>query len=174
MIFQRFLTLICLVFAPLSAMAACLENLQSDTPSARFSTQNEGTLIDRKTGLMWKRCAEGYRWQDNTCVISEEKYEFTWQEALERSAQMDEYAGHSGWRLPNKNELNSIVERACFEPSINPDLFPNTQAITFWTNTPNTFNASFAWALEFRHGAHITIGKNKLFGVRLVREYSAD
>ena len=44
-----------------------------------------------------------------------------------------------GWRLPSKDELLSLVCEECGTPTIDPNIFPNTEAVPYWTRDPNQF-----------------------------------
>lgn len=153
-----------------SAWAECQATLVSSFDSSQVVTHDDGTLVDLRTGLMWRRCALGYRWQNGTCDRDSAAAEFTWESALETTAKHTSFAGHGDWRLPNKNELDSIVDRACHSPAIDETLFPATEAKGYWTNTPNNFNEFSAWAVNFADGDHMSTSRTNLLGVRLVRE----
>nr|WP_288985917.1 DUF1566 domain-containing protein [uncultured Pseudoalteromonas sp.] len=92
---------------------------------------------------------------------------FTWQQALTQNG--TNYAGYSDWRLPNKNELNSIVEVRCYSPSINGAIFPNTPVSRFWSSSPFAGYSYRAWYVSFSYG-HVGNGYKGLdYLVRLVR-----
>ena len=42
--------------------------------------------------------------------------------------------GRNDWRVPNRNELASIVESRCHSPAINGEVFPATPLEWFWTS----------------------------------------
>lgn len=45
----------------------CNSNIPESTPTSRFTDNGNGTVTDTKTGIMWKRCAEGQIWTGSTC-----------------------------------------------------------------------------------------------------------
>lgn len=104
-----------------------INNISATTPNNRFS--NEGAItIDNKTGLMWKRCAEGQQWNDITSNCDGDGNEYNWNKALAQAKTMNNNGGfmdYKDWRIPNISELNSIIEYQCYEPSINLFIFPN-------------------------------------------------
>ena len=63
-----------------------------------FVDNNDGTITDKATGLMWE--------QDDS------KTGMNWEEALNWVQQKDSenYLGYNDWRLPNVKELQSIVD----------------------------------------------------------------
>jgi len=94
---------------------------------------------------------------------------FTWQAALQRAAEAD-FAGSSLWRLPNKKELDSLVEQRCYNPAINNRIFSNTPTDkVFWSSSSNADNAGLAWIVNFNNGSLNYYGKDSANYVRLVR-----
>jgi len=126
-----------LLFMSLTGAAyagGCFDDTQmpATTPDDRFDDRGDGTIRDKITGLMWKKCVQGMNYADDcatgTLVVK------TWQEALQNAAD-EQFADHADWRLPNKNELFSIVESRCAGPSINWNIFPNADSGQQWTST---------------------------------------
>lgn len=151
--------------------AECNTQMVSTAPSARYAIENNITVVDTATGLMWKRCVQGYELNGRACIeISAQDAEYEWREALELTVNYS-FGGYSDWRLPNANELGSIVEFSCFDPAINSDVFPNTPAKVFWSNTPNRSNTIFAWGVDFKQGETKTPYRTDSHHIRLVRDY---
>lgn len=124
------------------------------------------------TGLIWKRCAEGQTWDGTTCTGTATTY--TWQDAFARvdavnAGTAGENLGQTDWRIPNINELKSIVEQGCYNPAINPTPFPNTPASYFWSASPSTSYSDYAWDVYFLNGDDYWDGRSGAFHVRLVR-----
>ncbi len=63
-----------------------------------FRPNDDGTITDRATGLMWSKTDSGVG--------------LNWQAALAwiQAKNAERYLGHSDWRLPNAKELQSIVD----------------------------------------------------------------
>jgi len=123
-----------------------------------FQNNNDGTISDLATGLMWQQT-------DNGSGID-------WEHALAYAQTQNNanYLGHNDWRLPNTKELQSIVDYtrspgatnpANVGPAINP-LFSCTGILNeggiadfpyYWTSTsaipqPNGTYA-YAWYVAF-------------------------
>lgn len=77
--------------------------------------------------------------------------------------------GHSDWRLPSRKELLSIVDSGRYDPSIDPDYFPNTPSSYFWSASPYANNSNSAWDVRFNYGD--SGSNNRSYGrrVRAVR-----
>lgn len=151
-----------------SALANCRDDIIASTPSHDFTLHNDGTVTHNSTSLMWMRCSLGQTWDGSTCTGATST--FTWQNAL-GAAQSHSFAGHSDWRLPNKNELASIVERRCASPAINSMVFPNTPRISrFWSSSPSANYYASAWYVDFDIGnVNGNSRNNDFLRVRLVR-----
>ncbi len=98
-----------------------------------FQENNDGTVSDRATGLMWQQ--------------ADDKKGRDWEDALAYAEGL-RLAGHTDWRLPNTKELQSIVDysrspQATSSPAIDP-VFQTSrieapdgqlQYPHFWTST---------------------------------------
>ena len=138
------------------------------TPTADFSDNGDGTVTHTPTGLIWMRCSLGQ--SGNDCATGTAST-YTWQQALDAAQTLNAsgFAGHNDWRLPNKNELESIVERRCWSPAINAAIFPATPSAWFWSSSPYANYANDAWYVHFYYG-HVDDGlKGNHNWVRLVR-----
>ena len=113
------------------------------------------------TGLEWKRCAEGLMWIGTGCIGRANTW--TWQGALQHANAV------SGWRLPNLNELHSIVERCRMDPAVNQQVFPGTPSSDFWSAKPVANLPGRAWFVDFNYGLAIWSDNSHNKRVRLVR-----
>jgi Protein of unknown function (DUF1566) len=77
--------------------------------------------------------------------------------------------GGTGWRLPTRRELLSIVDLSGVSPSIDSAYFPATQAGYYWTNDPYQPNPAGAWYVNFNDGYSNAGNTAVTFYVRLVR-----
>lgn len=86
--------------------------------------------------------------------------------------------GHSDWRLPTIDELESIRDRSRCSPAIDMDAFPGCPTDRFWTCTPYASNRdAYAWIVGFDCGYSYHGGRAYGYRVRAVRgparEFSA-
>ncbi len=137
----------------------------STTPDSRFTDNNDGTISDNGTGLMWQKCQLGL--SGSNCSTGSATTH-NWQQALDE-AQNNTVAGYSDWRLPNHKELLGIVEQRCYNPSINTNYFSNTTSYTFWSASPRAGYASSAWVVYFGYGNSGYSYRYSSHYVRLVR-----
>ena len=105
-------------------------------PSPRFTAANSGTGIvvtDNLTGLIWQQ--DGSTPTVGLCSGGS----MSWQGALDYAACLNanSYLGHSDWRLPNVNELLSLVNYGEQNPAswLDSQGFANTQPLAYWSST---------------------------------------
>jgi hypothetical protein len=77
--------------------------------------------------------------------------------------------GATNWRLPNKNELVSIVDFSASQPAIDSEYFPNTISSWYWSSSPDAYSSGNAWVVNFGDGGDSRNGKSSDSYVRLVR-----
>ena len=152
---------------PVSAEQTCKDSIISTTPSTNFTIHDNGTATHNTTGLMWMRCSLGQGWNGKTC--QGEAAIYPWDKGL-LLAEEFEFAGYNDWRLPNKNELESIVENRCFAPAINTEIFPATPPAYFWTSSPYAAISEGAWSIDFGYGTVNASVKPGSIHIRLVRD----
>lgn len=174
---NRFPTLSALValmalLAGSEAMAECNPDITVTKPNSRY-TNHGSTVTDNETGLVWMKCSAGL--EGETCATGFAN-PMNWKQALE-SAQSANSAnggtgiyGYTDWRLPNRKELGSLTEIACYSPAINTTLFPNTASGGYWSASPVGSNNNTAWSVHFDVGSEFDEPKDSSFYVRLVRD----
>ena len=97
----------------------------------------DGTVADIKTGLMWQQADAGT---------------MTWTDALNYCENL-QLANNNDWRLPNRNELQSLVDYSKLDPAINTVKFPDTNSY-YWSSTTMVDNnlQNHAWSVNFAWG----------------------
>ena len=150
----------------------------------------DGVATDTETGLMWLRFAHGQRWKNGTAVGDAQK--LNWHEAIEIPEEFNKkggYAGYNDWRVPNIDELKTIVflgETVGFWKElgriligekgnyiIDEAVFLNSPAWLFWSSSPSADASAggsiYAWGVGFGGGSSYGYRKHDSFNVRLVR-----
>ncbi|MBK5273876.1 MAG: DUF1566 domain-containing protein [Desulfuromonadales bacterium] len=115
-------------------------------PSPRFVDNSDGTITDNLTGLIWLKNADCFGKQ-------------TWSNALKNSNLMA--SGSCGltdnskvgdWRLPNKNELWSLVDFGHNTPAL-PTAHPfMAVGDRYWSSTTHSYESTKAWDVLFSTG----------------------
>ena len=101
-----------------------------------FSDNNNGTVTDNDTGLMWEVKTD-----------TNKDDEYTWEEAKSYCDNLS-LAGYSDWYLPSVAALMSIVCNDC-SSYIYKSYFPNCQSGGYWSST--TFSSA-ALYIRFSDG----------------------
>ena len=111
------------------------------TTGHHYVNNNDGTVTDLDTGLMWTQVPSSAQ---------------TWANALTYAEGLTT-AGYSDWRLPNVKELQSLqdIPRATASavttnPCINRVLFPAVTGTAYWSSTSvKTGTPTQAWLVDF-------------------------
>jgi hypothetical protein len=153
--------------------------------SKRYVDLEDGSIRDKKTGYEWSKCTYGFSGENCKITIIKDP-KFTWTDAQDISER------ETGWRLPTKDELHTLVycnsgvtqeeakTFACdgknnkdkfLHPTIFEDHFPHTQANVYWTKDKNKYSKDVAWAVYFRTGeAYNLIPRENKQYIRLIRD----
>jgi hypothetical protein len=111
-------------------------------PQPRFEI-SDSTVIDRLTGL---------RWQETADLVGKK---VSWSDALAAVKELN-----STWRLPNINELESLVDCSNHNPALpRKHLFRKVRG-AYWSSTTSMFEPDWAWALYLTKGA-IGVGQKR-------------
>lgn len=108
-------------------------------PEPRFDATCD-TVLDHLTSKCWTRLAD---------IVNEA---VTWAEALSAIQRLNSQSRHDAWRLPNINELESLVDCDCATPALpvsHP--FHGTQDV-YWSSTTSLYEPGWAWALYLEKG----------------------
>ena len=96
--------------------------------------------------------------------------QMNWDDAMVWAEKLD-YAGYHDWRLPTKEELETLLKKGGGRPEvyINSNGFSNTQSSYYWSSTSRASNPSSAWDVDFGDGVVDYNKKVSYFYVRCVR-----
>ena len=150
---------------------------QTGVPFA-YIDNGDGTITDSNTGLVWEKLSDDGSINDQDTL-------YNWTEAVSiKIAALNSgagYAGHSDWRLPNRRELDSIVNLENVNPSTSPAFDTScvlgctsltcscTISSVYWSSSTYARSPTNAWGVDFYDGD--TYAKSKTFNyyVRAVR-----
>ena len=128
--------------------------LTGGAAAAALVDNGNDTVTDTETELMWQKAtAPGI---------------YTWQQALAYAEGLL-LNGHSDWRLPNRNELQTLVDYSRSGRAIDPLLVANTMSSGYWSSTTYAHLTSYAWRVDFSYGHVYGYGKFSSCFVRAVR-----
>lgn len=115
-------------------------------PKPRFEVAGDA-IIDHLTNLCWLRTAD---------LTGEQ---VTWKDALDAVAEYNLNSERAtSWRLPNINELESLVDCSMHSPAL-PASHPFREVQEdYWSSTTSMFEPDWAWALYATKGA-IGVGR---------------
>lgn len=134
----------------------------------RYTPSSDGDEInDTKTGLSWRRCAEGMTWKKSTCVGKATFANQAQAVALAKAQATKDEA----WRLPTLKELNSILavrEIDVGKAAIDSKAFPATPIARYWTST--SVGPSYYMVVGFGEGHSGEGERNSPGASRLVRD----
>jgi len=121
-----------------------------------FVDNGDGTITD--TGLMWQKAtAPGT---------------YTWGQALSYCEGLV-LSGYDDWRLPDFNELQSLVDYGRYNPAIDTAYFPDTAGYgassNYWSSTTFVYVTSGAFNVRFNDGLEDVNLKPDTYYVRAVR-----
>ena len=129
-----------------------------------FANNGDGTITDNVTSLMWQMAPDGqaYNWYKATGTFDAVNNPTAFNVCSNLTL-----GGHTDWRLPEKRELQSIVDYGVVNPAIDTDYFSNTGPSAYWADTE--YDSTDAWYVQFADGAVMTDGKTTDKNVQCVR-----
>ena len=158
-------------------LAAAQAQLVAWAASLPHADNADGTITDWSTGLMWeKHCDDEsiHDWQNS----------YTWGDATAvkvAALNSASYAGHNDWRLPTKEELESIINSNYYFPAVSPVFNTGcgvgctvttcscTRVSNYWSSSTWADNSALAWAVDFYGGTTLPGYKTIPSYVRAVR-----
>ena len=118
---------------------------------APYTDNGNGTVTDSATGLVWQKCSAGQGTTLGNCSTGSIS-SYTWSNAITYCEGLT-LGGRSDWRLPNINELRSIVDYGKSSlPTIDSTSFPNTQSDYYWSSSTYAKLTVYAWIVQFYNG----------------------
>ena len=148
------------------AVLLAITAFQSSAQERYTPSSDDDEITDSKTGLIWRRCAEGMTWKKSTCAGKATFANQAQAVALAKAQATKDEA----WRLPTMKELNSILavrEIDVGKAAIDPKAFPATPIARYWTST--SVGPSYYMVVGFGEGHSGEGERNSPGATRLVR-----
>ena len=153
-------------------------------PTPRFTDNNNGTVTDNLTGLIWLKNAN--------CAGAMEN----WNTAIDYAAALydgctscfgtggdcglSDGSSAGDWRLPNRNEVLSLINIAYYNPTLSNtegtrpwmegDPFTGVQYANYWSSTTIMGRTGFSWGVNFGNGNVVRHDKSSEMYVWCVRD----
>jgi hypothetical protein len=138
--------------------ARCVSSAaQAPSTGPSFADNQNGTVTDKATGLMWQKGEEGGS--------------RNWADALAYCNGVT-IAGYTDWQLPNVRELGSLLDETKDNPAMDVSFFPGNLAEAYWSSTTYASGPSDhtqAWGVDAMGGLVTIYDKAAERGVRCVR-----
>lgn len=107
-----------------------MRKAQAEANRKQMMTDNrDGTITHAITKFMWQKDDDGQ--------------ERNWDDSINYCRGLS-LAGHSDWRLPETDELNTIWKIASSNEAIRKTYFPSMKSSLYWSSTVVGFNPAFA------------------------------
>ena len=129
------------------------------------SIMNAGTL-SRSNGVV-SDSATNLEWQDDYTDNGGSIKQSIWNDAISYCEALT-LDSKSDWRLPNLNELTSLVDDSKNNPALN-EVFQNTNSNDYWSSTSYSYDNGYAWIVTFYYGNQNNRNKGYNYYVRCVR-----
>ncbi len=116
--------------------------------ATRFTDNNNGTVTDSITGLIWLKdanCNTVKAWVDALTAVAT---------LANGSCGLSDGSTTGQWRLPSRNELQSLID---YYTTSNPALpsehpFTGVQSGFYWSSTTYAANTYYAWVVRLDGG----------------------
>lgn len=123
--------------------AALLAFATSAAWAGDFQLRDDGTVLDRKSGLLWQQ-------GENPRVV--------WADAVERCTSLA-LGGEQNWRLPTREEMLTLIDRNRRDPAIDTAFFPKTRTTAYWTASRDQDRI---WGIGFSDGEEYLFGGTEM------------
>ena len=124
--------------------------IQAGYPASgtRFVDNGNGTVTDKATGLIWQKTDSAY------LPVGSYSGSMNWEDTFNYIREMNirHVSGYSTWRLPNIQELLSLLDFGQFDPNLNSIFKYCNQSGYHWSSTSRFWGTSDHWAANFVHG----------------------
>src|SRR5262249_979084 len=122
----------------------------------RFTDNQDGTVTDATTGLVWLRdagCLSPMTWANAVAAVNS---------LAAGACRLADGSAAGDWRMPNINDLKSLIDASAKNPAVTPGSpFINVSPLIYWSSTSyfgGQEGSPTAWAIRFADGRYINDG----------------
>jgi len=139
-------------------------------PSPRFTDNGDGTVTDHLTALIWLKdanCTETVGGVSRAGGLLNWPAALAWCNNLAHGrCGLTDRSVAGDWRLPNVNELKSLVDHSRHDPGLpGGHPFRNVQSVWYWSSTSNPVYTAGAFNVGMSRGSvHVTDKLPSRFG----------
>jgi hypothetical protein len=119
----------------------------ADWPVPRFTDNANGTVTDNLTGLIWLKNANCFNTQIWSAALTSANT------LASGACGLSDGSVAGQWRLPNRKELQSLVDRSKYSPAL-PAGHPFTSVLSYyyWSSSSYASDATYAWGIGMYDG----------------------
>ena len=130
-----------------------------------LTLSGDRVVKDNATGLMWQGCEAG---KSGAECGTGSGTSMNWKAALKYCEDLN-WGGYMDWVLPDRNQLQFIVDYDESNPSIDKDAFPGTSSDSFWSSSSHVNDVNDAWYVDFGDGYVSSYNKSVTLHARCLR-----
>ncbi len=122
-----------------------------------FTDNDNGTVVDHLTGLVWLKnanCTETVGGVNKSSGVLAWANALAWTAALDNgNCGLNDGSIASQWRLPNRSELQSLIDHHLSSPALPADHpFTHVQSNYYWSSTTFAPGTDGAWGVNLTDG----------------------
>lgn len=136
----------------------CVSGKELEKPEFKTLTENGDEIIYNETNNM--------KWTKIIVDDAGNAKELTWKAALKECEDLEYGDDSADWRLPNINELVSIIDYSRSNPA---SQFPGLKSVSLWSSTTYAGFYSKAWTVDMSSGIVESSGKGSKLQVICVQ-----
>ncbi len=114
--------------------------------ASEYVDNGDGTVTDQASGLIWQQ--------------PHEHEQRTWKQAVNYCNNLT-LGDSNNWRLPAVDELESLINKDRFAPSIDTHYFNDTISAYFWSTSSDEAESDHVWIVGFNSG-HVSTEHKEL------------